>query len=311
MKIKKLTFIMTIACISCVKTIHIDLQQQEPKLVIDGTIESGLPPYLFLSHSLNFFSTINKEELEKSYVHDALVTVSDGQTIDTLREYNYTDSSGFTYYLYTTDTTGLNFDLLEFDTTTLKKNFIGRFNTNYTLTVKTKEGHSYTAKTSIPYNAKTCDSIWWKPAKEKRKPWCTMYGRYIDPPALGNYTRYFTRRNGERFLPGLISVFDDGIVNGTTYTEQFLMGWDKNSLDSANAADINKFGYALRGDTVTLKYCNIDKSTFTFWNTWEYGLQSYTNPFAAPVTVIGNVSNGALGAFCGYATAYKTIIIPE
>ena len=76
-------------------------------------------------------------------------------------------------------------------------------------------------------------------------------------------------------------------------------------------ADINKFGYALRGDTVTLKYCNIDKTTFTFWNTWEYAFQTYANPFASPVTVIGNVSNGALGAFCGYATAYKTIIIPE
>jgi hypothetical protein len=43
----------------------------------------------------------------------------------------------------------------------------------------------------------------------------------------------------------------------------------------------------------------------------EFAYQSIGNPFASPNKVLGNVSNGALGAFCGYAAFYKTIIIPH
>jgi hypothetical protein len=41
----------------------------------------------------------------------------------------------------------------------------------------------------------------------------------------------------------------------------------------------------------------------------EFGYQSIGNTFSSPTKVIGNISNGALGAFCGYAAFYKTIII--
>ena len=51
------------------------------------------------------------------------------------------------------------------------------------------------------------------------------------------------------------------------------------------------------GDTVTFKFCNIDKATYTFWSSWEFAYQSIGNPFAQPNKVVGNISNGALGAF--------------
>ena len=63
-------------------------------------------------------------------------------------------------------------------------------------------------------------------------------------------------------------------------------------------------------DTVTLKLSNIDRTTYQFWLTMEFAYQSIGNPFASPNKVIGNISNGALGAFCGYASAYKTLAIP-
>jgi hypothetical protein len=43
----------------------------------------------------------------------------------------------------------------------------------------------------------------------------------------------------------------------------------------------------------------------------EFAYQSIGNPFASPNKVLGNISNGALGAFTGYAAFYKTIIIPQ
>ena len=134
-----------------------------------------------------------------------------------------------------------------------------------------------------------------------------MFGLFTDPKGLGNYIRYFTQVNSEGYLPGQNSVFDDQFTDGTTYNLQFDMGYDKNTINK-NKDD---YGFAHRGDTVTVKFCNIDKATYDFWRTWEFSYQSYNNPFSSPVKVIGNISNGALGAFSGYAAMYKTVIIPK
>ena len=58
-----------------------------------------------LSKSLNYFSTISPEELSASFVHNAIVTVSDGSKTVQLVEYNYKDSGGFEFYYYTVDFT--------------------------------------------------------------------------------------------------------------------------------------------------------------------------------------------------------------
>ena len=56
---------------------------------------------------------------------------------------------------------------------------------------------------------------------------------------------------------------------------------------------------------------NITKSTFDFWNTFEFSYQSVGNPFSSPTKVLSNITNGALGYFGGYAAQFKTIIIPK
>jgi hypothetical protein len=66
-----------------------------------------------------------------------------------------------------------------------------------------------------------------------------------------------------------------------------------------------------RGDTVTFKLSNIDKATFDFWRTMEFSYNSVGNPFSTPTKVLSNVSNDALGYFGGYATQYRTLIIPK
>jgi hypothetical protein len=71
------------------------------------------------------------------------------------------------------------------------------------------------------------------------------------------------------------------------------------------------FGFFHRGDSIIFKFCDIDKATYDFWRTWEFAFQSNGNPFSSPVKVISNISNGALGAFSGYAAQYKPINIPK
>jgi len=82
-------------------------------------------------------------------------------------------------------------------------------------------------------------------------------------------------------------------------------------VDRNNPAPSEDYGFFRRGDTVTIKNTNIDKATFDFWRTWEFGYQNIGNPFSSPTKVLGNISNNALGAFCGYAVMQKTIVIPK
>jgi hypothetical protein len=292
MKFVPVLFCMVLLA-SCEKNISFKLDKVPDLLVVDASIESSQPPIVVLSKSFDYFSKINPETLDTSFVHNAKVTISNGAQTQTLKEYSVDSSGGFKVYFYS------------IDTTSIASAFIGQFNTSYNLKVVTN-GYEYTSTTMIPPLAKKIDSIWWKPA-----PFTTdttqvdVLGRFTDPPGLGNYVRYYTKINSDNFLPGVQSVFDDEFIDGTTYDLAVTPGINRNN---PIAFDKNFFH---RGDTVTLKLSNIDKATYEFWLTMEFAYQSIGNPFASPNKVIGNISNGALGAFCGYAAGFKTLIIPK
>jgi hypothetical protein len=197
------------------------------------------------------------------------------------------------------------------DNATPANKIIGEQGKKYDLKI-ISNGKEYIASTNIPVLAKKCDSLWWR--KDDNIKDCDscviMTGRITDPPALGNYIRYFTKVNSEPFFPGEKSAYDDQVVNGITYNIDIGKSLDRNKVDDKNF----KYPYPtsfVRGDTVTLKFCNTDKATFTFWNTWEFAYQGIGNPFSTPNKVLGNISNGALGAFCGYSVDYKKLIIPK
>lgn len=284
-------FIVSILFLSCEKDINFDLKYAEPVLVVDAQIENGEVPTVALSRSLSFFSKINIDILANSFVHNAEVTMSNGTVTHKFKEYTVPLGNGYSIYYY-----GI-------DSSSLATAFIGEFNKQYDLTIKA-DGQVYTAKTTIPALTKIFDSLWTKaPPPNVDTSKRVLMTRVIDPPGLGNYIRYFTKKNSERFLPGFNSVFPDEVVDGTTYSGQVDPGVDRNL--ELPAGDDKFFA---RGDTISFKLSNIDKATFNFWNTWEFNQQSIGNPFSQPGKVIGNISNGALGAFCGYASKVQTII---
>ena len=129
--------------------------------------------------------------------------------------------------------------------------------------------------------------------------------RATDQAGYGDYIRYYTKRNSELFFPALNSVYDDQIIDGTSYEIEVERGVDRNQDLPDNYSLFDK------GDTVTLKLCQIDKGTYDFWRTMEFSYSSIGNPFATPTKVLSNVSNGALGYFGGYAPQFRTIIIPR
>ena len=276
--------------ISCEKNIDFNLKNADDILVVDAQIENDAAPNIVLTKSFDYFSTISPQILASSFVHNADVTISNGTLTHKLKEYTIPLAGGYAIYYY-----GI-------DSANLATAFLGQFNKKYSLVIKA-EGKEYTASTNIPLLTKVPDSLWFKrapqnPDTNKR----VLVTRTTDPPGLGNYIRYFTKKNRGNFLPGETSVFDDAVIDGTTYEIQVEPGIDRNNRISSDS------NFFRRGDTVTVKLCNIDKATYTFWNTWEFSQQSIGNPFAQPNKVIGNISNGALGAFCGYAAWYKTLI---
>ena len=282
---------------SCERVIDLNINNQIPKLVVDANIENDRPPFVVLSTSLNYFSTITPQEASASFVHNALITLNDGSKMVTLKEYILTDSSGYNFYYYSVDVSKPN-EIL-----------IGILNTTYSMKVTLANGEQYDATTTIPLLRKTCDSLYWVTAPNNSDTTrCVLYGNFTDPAGLGDYVRYFTAVNTDPFYAGFNSVFDDQVVDGTSYSVQIPQGFNKNDTVSINSEDA---GFFHRGDTTTFKFCNIDKATYTFWNTWEFSYQSTGNPFSSPNKVIGNISNGALGAFSGYAAQYRSIVIPK
>ncbi len=183
--------------------------------------------------------------------------------------------------------------------------FLGVLNNSYQLSIQVS-GKTYTSSTTIPALAKLVDSLWWKKAPDNPDTnKVVLVAKITDRPGFGNYIRYYTKTNSSPLFPGQNSVFDDQVIDGKTYTADVERGVNRNdTLDRENYSFFN------RGDTITLKFANIDKPNYDFWRTMEYSYASIGNPFSSPTKVLGNI-NGALGYFGGYAAQYKTIIVPK
>lgn len=281
-------------CYGCEKAIEFNLDEVSPKIVVEATIENEQPPRVILTRSTNFFSTISPEILAESFIHDAAIYISNGNKTHRLKEYAIPVFQQYSFYYYSIDSADLN------------TAFKGELNTSYSLRIETN-GNVYTSSTTIPGITRQIDSLWWKkPPTEEDSTKAIVVIRATDPPGFGDYIRYFTKTNNELFLPPFNSVFDDLIIDGTTYELPLEKGVDRNAEQDRD--DSNLFN---RGDTVTLKISNINKATYDFWRTMEFSYASIGNPFSTPVKVINNISNGALGYFGGYASQYRTIIIPK
>lgn len=285
--------VLSVLATACEKSVQFDLDRQEPKLVVEGTIETGQAPMFLLSRSLDFFSEINPEILTGSFVRDAQIRVSNGTNTHLLKEYAVATPAGTVYY-YSNN--------MEDPATA----FVGAEGQTYTAEIVVNN-ETYTAATTIPQHTKEVRVLWWTPSQNNPDTTkVVLVARVDDPPGFGNYIRFFNSTNGGPFFPGLNSVFDDQIVDGQSYEVQVERGINRNE-----EIDFETYSFFNRGDTVVLKFCNIDKACFDFWRTMEYNYGSIGSPFSNPTKVLGNISNGALGYFGGYSVRFHTLVIPR
>lgn len=282
--------LFTLLFTSCEKDISIDLPKPDEKLVVEGKIETGQFPYIILTKNSPYYETFYTKDLEKYFVHGATVIVSEISNgivtkTDTLSE-------------LTLDTLGVKVSAY------ISLNIKGVVGNTYTLNIIT-DSQNISSTTTIPPSY-PLDSVWVKYDEDKSNPdLVRLICRYTDPPALGQNARYFTKRNSEPFYPGLNSVYDDAVINGTTFDFPLDRGINRNAEDS-----FKDYGYFFKGDTVEVKWCNIDRATFNFCRTMEFELGSQGNPFAAPIKIQSNIKGG-LGIWAGYSASFKKIIIPK
>jgi hypothetical protein len=287
--------IIFLSLVSCEKEVHINLASSAAQVVVQGQVETGGVPYVMINNTISFFSTVDLKTLENSFIHGAKVTVSDGSRTITLREYSFDTGSNAKIYVYSVDTA--NFANI----------MLGEAGKTYTLTIL-YNGVTYKAVTKIPY-CKAPDTLWFgTPQFGGRKTPTTavqLFANYTDPDTPGNYVRYFTRRNHEQFFPS--GIFSDEVVNGKTINNIALFA----GYNDTGSAKRDSLIYFYPGDTVTVKWAEIDKGVFNYWNTFQFSQNSVGNPFSTPINVQSNVSNGALGVWAGYGSVLKTIVVPQ
>ena len=309
-KIHLVIFLLAIGfCIGCQKDITLDLETAPEKLVVEGHIEPGLPPYVILTHNLPFFDLTDLEDLEQLFVHGAEVTVSDGSDTYTLKELcsdSLPDSllSLASLYLGVDSVDLINHDFCVYtsalDTGQVLSPIIGELGKTYELVVKTSD-KVLTASTTLLYPV-PLDSIWFveRPAMDDIGQ---LHARLSDPPASGDYYRVFTQRlnQDEYMIPTNEPLVEDRLINGTTVDLILKRGIIPGRTD-------NNAGFFEVGDTVVVKWCTMDFGHYEFWRTAQIEFDNLGNPIASSTQIKSNI-NGGLGIWGAYGAIYDTLVI--
>ena len=286
---------------SCQKEIEFDLPNVEQTLVLEGTLESGQPPVVFLTNSQGYFDPIDSSTFENVFVHDANVVLFNGTENIKLSEITF---NGLSLY------------------TSLDPAAIGQYGTNYKLTVESGD-KELTARTKIP-NPVYLDSLWFEsyPAYDSLG---FIWSKFTDPDTVGNCYRWFAQRinsytynypapydnvigqmKDSRPLAPIGSSTDDKLFNGLTFDFIFPRGED-GVIEGPDDEGIEE-GFFKRGDTVLVKSTTTTYPIYLYVRAMENAAVSNGSIFSSPGNLPYNVQGDGIGILYGYGVAYDTLI---
>ena len=279
---------------SCEKNIDLDLPDASSKIVVEGYVEAGFVPYVILSRSQNYFDPIGQSTINNLPIGDAIVTISNGVDTVQLTEVDTTVNGVTVSGFY-----------IALDPNTLLPTMLGVPGTTYHLQVVTPKGEVVTSTSFLPPVIQL-DSTWFK-IQEGMDSLGYVWAKLNDPDTIGNYYRWFAKRLNEDdfFIAPFGSTFEDKFING----QNFDFAYNRGSIQNSTAEeDLNEeAGFYKKGDTIIVKFCTIDKSTYEFWRDAENQLGSAGSPFAVPSNIKSNIVGGR-GLFATYTAAYDTVI---
>jgi hypothetical protein len=311
----RLAFFLSLVTLlqSCSKEVFIELDGHEDRLVIDGRIETGLPPVVILSISQDLYASTDVNALLNSFVSGATVSVSDGTqsvVLDEICANNVPPGLEEVFAAFfgvdPSELAGLDICLYSTANTAI----FGEVGKSYTLTV-VYDGVTYEGSTSLqpPHYF---DSLYWKEdlnVLDNGLSWVT----FTDPAGQRDFYFWECRRinlnaDGEPldafFRPTFNPAFDDTFFDGLTFDFAY-----ENPHNFNTETPFEERGFFQRGDTVVIKFSKLDEVSYQFLERKHIQMQNGgPNPFAAPINIPSNMSNGALGGFIGYSPIFDTLI---
>lgn len=303
---------------SCQKTIKLDMPEVEQSYVVEGRIETGLPPIVILTETQGYFEDASAESIFGSFVHGANITVTTNGTVFPLTELcssSIPDSlidivsgalgipiaflGGFDFCVYTS----------------LDAQAIGQIGNQYDLSILVG-GKEITATTKIPYPV-ALDSVWFE-AEPNLDSLGFVWAILTDPDSLGNNYRWYAKRTnmytyGEELgqvkdpfhIAPLGSSVEDKFFNGKTFDFAYSRG-EVGNIEGPDDEGPEE-GYFKRGDTVEVKFCSIPREYFLYIRAMENQAASAGSPFASSGNLPNNIKGG-LGIWTGIAPSVHQVI---
>ena len=277
------------------------------KIVVEGYIEAGerpTPPYVILTRNLPFFQQITRSDLEDIFVRGAEVRVQNRDTSVLLTELCINDleqaqrAIALDFLGVGEEEFGFNFCVY----IDLSGAIVGEEGESYQLEV-VSGSEVLRAVTTIPDHVPLTELTFVDPPGQPSEVLSSLEVRLKDPPGEENYYRYFTRVNEDPLISPVASVVDDRLFDGESF--EFPLAKAETRDTEFNP---ETYGLYIRGDTMTIKWTNIDRAHFDFWNTLEFNTANQ-GPFSSYTRVVSNV-DGGLGVWGGLSASYYQLIVP-
>lgn len=302
------SFILCFLFFSCTKEVEIQIPDSNPQLVVEGHIEPGQPPIVFLSKSVAYFDPVDLNAFQNNFVTDARVIVSAGGMADTL-DLICTDNIPANLRPLVASQLGIDTAVLaELNIcgyTTFNPLFFGQEGQTYQLRI-IRGAEEFESMTTIPRHL-DLDSTWFSLYGDEEERGF-INARMTEPKGFGNAYRWFAKREGKDagFIAPIGSAFEDKFIDGQSF--EFFAA--RGSVPNSTAEDdLNEDrGFFKIGDTVIVKFCTTDAASFQFYRAFETEVGNMGNPFASPTQIRGNISNGAFGIWGGYGISFDTVI---
>jgi len=312
---------ITLIFFSCQDEITLALPQAENKLVVEGSIEPGFPPYVILTNNQGYFESIDENTYNNLFIDD----------VDSVMVWFF-DDAGEKIKINLEKISGL--DSLPPIYTDLEY-----FNnpSNYSFSQEEKtyfleihwNNKIISSFTTIP-RATPLDCLWVEQSDvtTDNEFKCEIRAMYSDPVNEQNNILIRSKRtvhyeqedslicsnkNTPDFNLKLVDSGSDVLINGESFETYFPRPKDNgfptgkyNSFRTKNCDDGTDLVFP--EDIVLIKFCQIDEPSLKFWRGLVRQAGNNGNPFAEPLNLVSNI-DGGLGVWTGYSPVYYKVPI--
>lgn len=251
-------------------------------LAVEGWIENGEFPIVMVTKTLPVSTEYqNLDELSAYLVRWAKVTVSDGEkSVVLIGRY---DDNYYPPYIYTTPY------------------MRGELGKTYTLTVE-YEGKTLSSYTTIPQTQPNLDRYRVEKCEGTEDQY-QIKACFRDNPHEKNYYLFFVKTGAEltnHYLGAYMGAVNDDMIS--EYVEY--------PVYQGHQYNQNKYTpYFKAGDVVSVKFVQVDQSSWTFWDQYTKSQTLQSNMFLSTFMPLPSNIEGGTGYWSGLASVVSHLVI--